>query len=189
MRRVSGLIGLTVVVIALAAPSSARAEGFVTPWFGVNFGNDPADGRSAFGFGASYMGAGVIGAEFDFGYSPSFFGTENDFGHNNVLTAMGNLIVGIPIGGTSGGGIRPYVTGGAGLIRSKIAGLFDDGPSNNDWGINVGGGVMGYFNDHVGIRGDIRYFRNLNNDFIDNPLNLDFGGFHFWRGYFGVVFR
>ena len=28
---------------------------------------------------------------------------------------MGNLIVGVPVGGTHGSGIRPYVTAGLGL--------------------------------------------------------------------------
>ena len=32
-----------------------------------------------------------------FNYSPNFFGTENDFGNNNVMTAMGNIIIGIPL--------------------------------------------------------------------------------------------
>jgi opacity protein-like surface antigen len=136
------------------------------------------------------MGAGIIGGEFDFGYSPSFFGTENDFGNNNVLTGMGNVIVGIPIGGTSGGGVRPYLTGGVGLIRTQIDGLFDevDGVSNNDFGFNLGAGVMGYFNDHVGLRGDIRYFRNLHED-DDSDIDFDLGGFDFWRASIGLVIR
>ena len=45
------------------------------------------------------MGGGIFGAEFNFGYSPSFFGTNNDFGNNSVIDVMGNLIIGIPIGG------------------------------------------------------------------------------------------
>src|SRR5215203_5707997 len=112
MRRVSMIVVLLVAMLGIVSPTQARAEGFVSPWLGVNFGNDPADGRAAYGFGAGYMGAGIFGAEFDFGYSPSFFGNENVFGNNNLLTAMGNIIVGIPIGGTSGGGFRPYATGG-----------------------------------------------------------------------------
>src|SRR5262249_56186713 len=68
------------------------------------------------------MGAGIIGGEVDFGWSPSFFGTQNDFGNNSVLNLMGNVIVGVPIGGTHGSGVRPYVIGGLGLIRPQIAG-------------------------------------------------------------------
>jgi hypothetical protein len=52
-------------------------------------------------FGASlgWMGAGVIGAELDFGYSPNFFENTNgnsnfEFGDSNVTTLMGNVVVG-----------------------------------------------------------------------------------------------
>jgi len=68
------------------------------------------------------MGAGIAGGELDFGYSPSFFGTQNDFGHNTVIDLMANVIVGVPIGGTHGVGVRPFVTGGLGLIRTQIDG-------------------------------------------------------------------
>jgi hypothetical protein len=49
-------------------------------------------GRGTFGVSAGGMGAGVIGGEVDFGYNPSFFGTQNDFGNNSVLNVMRNLI-------------------------------------------------------------------------------------------------
>ena len=71
--------------------------------------------------------------------------TTSDFGSNNVLTAMGNVIIGIPIGGTKGAGVRPYVTGGLGLIRTSYGDLLNfDAVSNNDFGYNLGAGVMGY---------------------------------------------
>jgi hypothetical protein len=38
-------------------------------------------------------------------------------------------------------------------------GLFD--VNSSDFGVNVGGGVIGYLWDHVGLRADIRYFRDL----------------------------
>jgi len=179
---VAGAVGL------VSAPKAARADGFVTPWLGVNFGNDIVDGRAAFGVGAGVMGAGVIGLEANVGYSPSFFGTDNDFGTNTVLDVMGNLIVGIPIGGQHGPGFRPYVTGGLGLIRTQIDGgtVFDVKASNNDFGWNLGAGAMGYFNTHFGLRGDVRYLRNFNGD---NIHNLDFGNLHFWRTSIGIVIR
>src|SRR5262245_57419569 len=122
MRRALKAFVMAAAVALVAAPTQARAEGFVTPWVGSNWGSDIVNGRAAFGVNAGYMGAGVIGGEVDFGYSPSFFGTQNDFGHNTVIDLMGNLIIGIPVGGTHGAGIRPYVTGGIGLIRTQIDG-------------------------------------------------------------------
>jgi opacity protein-like surface antigen len=166
------------------APERAHADGLFTPWIGVNFANDPADGRTSFGFSAAGMGGGVIGGEFDFGYSPNFFGDENDFGDNNVLTVVGNLIVGIPLGGSSGFGFRPYGTAGVGLIRSQADPLNLD-ISSNDFGINAGGGVFLFFGDHVGVRGDLRYFRA---GFDDLDI-FDFDHVDFWRASFGVTFR
>jgi hypothetical protein len=165
MRRAIRLFLLSAATAVVLAPVPARAEGFFSPWAGVNFGNEPSDGRGAFGISAGSMGGGVIGGEFDFGYSPSFFGDQDLFGSNNLMTVMGNLIIGIPIGGQTGGGVRPYATGGVGLIRTDIDGIFEDaGVSENDFGLNLGGGVMGFFGDHFGVRGDLRYFRTINSD-------------------------
>ncbi len=191
MRRTIKVALLSAAVALVCAPIPARADGYVNPWAGVNFGkgSEISNGRASFGVSGGYMGAGIIGGEASFGYSPSFFGTSDEFGTNTVIDLMGNVIVGIPVGGTHGVGFRPYVTGGIGLIRTQLDGgtLFDVKRSENDFGWNAGAGVMGYFNDHVGLRGDLRYFRNFNGnvqDFLDLP-----GEFHYWRGSVGLVIR
>ena len=112
----------------------ARADGWVTPWIGSAFGSSIENGRGTFGVSAGGMGAGVVGGEVDFGYNPSFFGTQTDFGNNSVLNFMGNVIVGVPIGGTHGKGLRPYVVGGVGLIRTQVdanSNLFRPAASDN----------------------------------------------------------
>jgi hypothetical protein len=53
----------------------------------------------------------------------------------------------------------------------------------------LGGGVTGFFTDNVGIRGDLRYFRSLQDNEPDGNLDLGLSGFHFWRGTVGVTFR
>ena len=189
MRRVIKSLVLSAAVAVAMAPAAARAEGYVSPWAGINFGADVEDGRGAFGVNAGAMGGGIFGAEASFGYSPSFFGTENEFGNNTVIDLMGNLIVGIPIGGQSGAGFRPYVTGGIGMIRTQIDGgtLLDVSIADNDLGWNVGAGVMGFFNDHFGLRGDLRYLSNFSDTSLDD---LDFDGtFNYWRASVGVVIR
>src|SRR2546430_16851419 len=103
MRRVMKALIMTAVAAAISTPAIARAEGYVSPWAGVQFGSDVQNGRGSFGVHAGGMGAGIIGGEFSFGFSPSFFGTKTDFGNNTVLDAMGNVIVCVPIGGTHGG--------------------------------------------------------------------------------------
>ena len=68
------------------------------------------------------MGAGIAGFEIDFGYTPNFFeltegDADFDYGDNNLTTLMANLTLGAPIGGQSGIGLRPYASGGVGIIR------------------------------------------------------------------------
>jgi hypothetical protein len=188
-RALQTLLFLTAVAV-VSSPLQAKADGFVSPWTGANFGNSPGDGRAAFGVSAGAMGAGILGGEVDFGYSPNFFGSESVFGNNNVISLMGNVIIGIPIGGTHGPGFRPYLTTGVGLIRTDVDGLVTGtSAGDNDFGWNAGAGVMGYFNDHFGLKGELRYFRNVTDNSSPNDLNLDFGGFHYWRAAVGLVIR
>jgi Outer membrane protein beta-barrel domain len=195
MRRALKALILTAAVGLISAPIQARAEGYVTPWVGANWGsgNNLDNGRAAFGVNAGAMGAGIIGGEVAFGYSPSFFGTENDFGSNTVLDLMGNVIIGIPVGGSHGKGIRPFVTGGVGLLRTQIDGgsLANVSSSNNMFGWNAGAGVMGYFNEHVGLRGDLRYTRGFEDLNTGNTV-VDLDGSNqlkYWRVSAGVVIR
>jgi opacity protein-like surface antigen len=180
------LVGAAVVAL-LWMPAQARAEGYVSPFAGVHFGEDSFENKFVWGADAGFMGAGAIGFEVDFGLAPNVFDETVD---NHVLDLMGNLIVGVPVGGTRGPGIRPYVTGGLGLIQTKISSGLNGVPDfkSNDFGFNLGAGAMGFFSDHVGLRGDVRYFRTLNSN-DDNVLNLDVGSFDFWRASVGVVLR
>jgi hypothetical protein len=192
MRGLKTLI-LATAVACVAAPSQARAEGYASPWAGIAFGTSANNSRGMFGIDAGGMGAGgVIGGEVGFGYSPSFFGTNNDFGHNTVIDLMGNVIVGVPVGGTTGAGVRPFVTGGLGLLRTQIDGgtIARVSSSNNMFGWNLGFGVMGYVADHFGLRGDIRYLRGFE-DLKTGVSTLDLNGnqLHLWRASIGLVFR
>lgn len=194
-----------VMLAALAlvlSPASARADWLFTPNIGTTFGGD-AENREHLTYGASigWMGAGIVGWEADFQYTPEFFEADDDdldlIDSSNVLTFMGNVIVGIPVGGQTGAGIRPFGFVGVGLLQTNV----DSGSSafdidSNEFGFNVGAGVMGFFSDHIGLRGDIRYVRSLTDIEGDND-DLDFddiddigaGDFDFWRVNFGVVFR
>lgn len=195
MKRVIKSLVLVGAVALVLAPMQARADGWVTPWVGSAFGSNIDNGRATFGVSAGGMGAGIIGGEVDFGYNPSFFGTKNDFGNNSVLNLMGNLIVGVPIGGTYGKSVRPYVLAGVGLLRTQLDGntsLFRPSSSDNMFGWDAGAGVMGFFNDHVGLRGEIRYLRGTHDMNESTGINsIDFNGnkLHFWRPSIGVVFR
>lgn len=195
MRGVMKALIVTGAMALVLAPMQARADGFVSPWIGTSFGAGSVfdnNGRTTFGVTAGAMGAGIVGGEVDFGYNPSFFGNKSDFGDNTVINLMGNLIVGVPIGGTHGAGVRPYVTGGVGLLRSQIDGgtFFDVQSHNNMFGWNAGAGVMGYFAQHVGLRGDVRYMRSFE-DTNTGITTIDLNGnqLKFWRASIGVVLR
>ena len=205
------VIAALIAAVSAVSPRTASADWVFTPFLGWNF-NGSADVQGAggttfsdkfekkidYGFSLASMGAGAVGFEIDFGYSPNFFetgtvGSGFDLANDsNVTTLTANAIVGIPIGGQRGGSVRPYIVGGVGLIRSNLgdAGDLFDVQSKNDFGFDVGGGVMGFFNSNVGIRGDIRYFRALQNDEEDNDFDdLSLGSFDFWRGTVGLTFR
>ena len=201
---ITSILALTVFA---AAPAKASADWLFTPYFGVNWGasagftdfagdfEDEFERKMNFGASLSWMGAGALGFEVDFGYSPNFFqNTTGDgdfeFGDSNVTTLMANLKVGAPFGGQSGGGIRPYASGGLGLIKSRIDDADDLFEVNStDWGLNVGGGVAGFFSDKLGVQGDVRYFRSLQDNEPDDEFDVALGSFSFWRGTVGLVFR
>lgn len=191
MQRLKKILAVLVAAAAVSSPALAHADGFISPFLGANFGNNSGNGRMSTGANAGWMGAGVIGAELDFGYAPSFFGNKGTFGSNSVTDVMGNVIVGVPAGGTHGAGVRPYVSLGAGLLRSRLNGVAGGtgAYTNNEAGMNAAVGVMGYMSNHLGLRGDVRYFRNLSDTSTTNSANIDFGSFHFWRASVGIVLR
>ena len=190
MRHVLKVLILSAATAVVLAPTPARADGFFIPFGGVNFGNKPVEGNhSNWGFSAGGMGGGIIGGEFDFGFAPNIF---EESVKNNVLTLTGNLIVGVPVGGQRGAGIRPYLVGGLGYIRShQVASPGFAELNGHDAGFDLGGGVMGFFADHVGLRGDLRYFRTISSDLFDSDANpeLKLGNLDFWRASIGLVIR
>lgn len=200
------ILSVVFAALLLGTPTRASADWLFTPFVGANFGgsadfgefndfDDEFERRVDLGVSFGWMGNGIVGAEVDFGWSPNFFEDTTgpgdfEFGDNNVTTLMANVLVGAPIGGERGPGIRPYATGGIGLVRSRIdGGAFFNDLTANDFGFNVGAGVHGFFNDNVGIRGDIRYFRSLADDDPTDDLDLALSDFDFWRATVGLTVR
>lgn len=188
MKRVNlhRIVAAFVTTAAISVP--ARAETLFTPWVGVNTGTRNVSRVIDFGASVGTTAAGVIGVDFDFGYSPDFFGNSLN---SYVLTTMGNVTVGIPFDRAGAAGIRPYLTGGVGLIRARIESpLPGVSFASNDVGVNFGGGVMGFLGEHVGVRGDLRYIRSLEDNNSTNPFSqFDLTHLHYWRTSFGVVLR
>src|SRR5215831_180585 len=170
-------------VTTLALPARAHAEGFISPLIGFNFGGDAncqtasncEDKRLNFGVGLGAMNA-VVGFEEEFAYARDFFGIRPGLQNSSVLTVMSNFMFTPKVGP-----IRPYVLGGLGLIKTRTefttAALLST--DNNNFGWNVGGGVMVTIVPHVGVRGDIRYFHSFQDlsiaGFALSDSKLDFG--------------
>ncbi len=180
-------VGL-VAALAGVAPADARAQVMITPYGGVTFGGDAPATNLTTGASLTFMGD-VAGFEVDLGYTPDFFDEGGDeivlIGDGNVTTFMGNLVL-----GPGEGVVRPYFVAGVGLARSRrdLGDLFDD-VTTNEWALGIGGGVVGFLSDHVGLRGDVRYIRGLEDPEDDDNPDLQIGKFDFWRATIGVVFR
>jgi hypothetical protein len=189
-----------VAVVGAATPTRASADWLFTPFIGATFGGNAQVGgvgddfkndferKLTYGAALDWMGAGIIGFEADFGYSPNFFGADansdkfNLVGDGNVTTLMGNLVVGAPLGP-----VRPYASGGIGLLKSHVDNTTQFlKASRNDLGYDLGGGVTA--GGKVGLRADLRYFRSLQSNSSDS-IDFSLGSFRFWRGTVGVTFK
>jgi opacity protein-like surface antigen len=124
---------------------------------------------------------GIFGFEEEFAYAPNFFGTSGS--ENAVLTLMSNVLVVIPAGP-----VQPYGLIGVGLVRPHAQLNASSLASNqNALGWDIGGGVNIYFTHAVGIRGDLRHVRTLQDItlgglFTNAPLD-------FWRASAGLTLR
>jgi hypothetical protein len=192
------MIAALAAVAMTLTPTPARADGFFIPFFGVNFGGDSgrefsdAFDTKQFNWGASlgWMGGGVFGFEGDFGFSPDFYGAT-DSGGSNAFTATGNVILGVPLGGQKGFGVRPYGLVGMGVLSSRSDfGIGGSEIDENSVTWSAGGGVMVFFGTHVGIRGDLRYFRTFDDlEILGIPIAQSPGKVDFTRGSIGLALR
>jgi len=168
------------VFLMLGTAAPAHADVTLTPFLGTLFSGTLTNNKVAYGVSLAGMGKGILGAEFDFSWSPHFVQATTLQNAVTEANMTGNLIVGIPIGGTHGASFRPYVLGGGGLLRSsqKKSDFFEPVKAN-DFVWDFGGGAIGTFNTHFGVRGDLRYFRS----------NSASNEYKFWRASAGLAFK
>src|SRR6185312_2319172 len=177
-------IQVAAVLILVGTARPASAQGFVSPFIGYNFGGDSGcpeitnceDKHVNWGLGFGALG-GIVGFEAEVAKTSDFFGSTSNQS-SDVLTFMGNFMLAPKIGP-----IQPYGEAGIGLIRTRVENAGEDG-DENQIGWDIGGGVIAFFNRHVGLRGDIRYFHSfqlLDTSKLPNlPINetkLNFGRF------------
>ena len=159
---------LMAVLVAGAAP--AAAEWQIKPFLGAAFAGDTtivdpdlAVGRPHVMLGATGALLGnVFGLDGDFAYSPGFFQSDaHNVLNSSATTVTGNLVVALPRRLTRYT-LRPYVMGGAGIMRVHIE-EFSGGLSGADTlpAIDFGGGVTGFLTDRVGLSWEVRRFQSV----------------------------
>src|SRR6516165_1420065 len=112
---------LLAFILVAGWAGTARAQGYLAPFIGFNFGGDAncpqiagsQDKRLNFGIGIGRMG-NVFGFEEEFAYAKDFFGTAPTL-NSSVLTVMSNVMF-VP----NIGPIRPYALAGLGLIKTHV---------------------------------------------------------------------
>jgi hypothetical protein len=194
---------------ALGAP--AYADWHLSPFFGlsckgattlVDFEDGATRTHWMFGGTAALLGRGWLGVEGHFLLVPGFF--ENDerslmagaavtglptfspITHSRVTTLMGNVVIAAPLDWNEFG-LRPFVSGGLGLMRARQSG----GPFDvnvNMLGFDVGGGAEGPLSDHTGLRFDVRFMRSLTRP-EQQGITFYAASLRFWTASVGFVFR
>jgi opacity protein-like surface antigen len=175
-------ICILAIALTLGRATEVRAQAFVSPFIGYDFGGDAGcpqitncqDKKLNAGVALGSMGS-ILGFEEELAYAKDFFGNAPGLS-SSVLTLMSNIMVVPAIGA-----VHPYVLGGLGLIKSHrnftTASIFTS--DNNDFGWDLGGGVIVLLGGHLGVRGDIRYFHAFQDltvgGFALGSPKLDFG--------------
>jgi hypothetical protein len=196
----------------LASARPAAAEWQYAPFFGWEFGGHTSfvdsefatdDTHRSFGVTVRRLGAGTFGFEGIALFVPGFFNDPKRHGNDptrpetiDVITSshaaavMGNIVV-TPPRRWNEYGLRPYVSGGFGLLKAYAS----DEPgaiqfSQRLFGANVGGGAVGFLTERTGLRFDLRFFSNVRN--VADTEGVTLGGrkhLRFWVGSVGLVLR
>jgi opacity protein-like surface antigen len=188
-RLLSFVFIMMLVGVALAA--DAEAQSFVSPSFGYNFSGDSGCQAATdcedknWNLGVSFGALGrFLGFEIEVMWEDDFSGDVADQ-TSGVLTGMGNLMLAPRISL-----VQPYGLAGIGLIRTsiedRVAGTSED---ENQIGWTVGGGLIVFLSQHVGLKGDVRYYHAFNalelvGIDLAQDTEIDFG-----RASFGAIFK
>lgn len=195
----------TVVLVAGLLLMSARtyaADRQIRPFIGATFGGgttfvdtEKAIGKAnlAIGVSAAFLGE-VFGTEIDVADAPGFFesGDKHLVIGSRVTTISGNIVVAAPHRLTEYS-LRPYVVGGAGLMRVRTTtslSVFD--VSSVIPALDVGVGAIAFLTNRVGFCWDVRRFQSVGS----NTGNVGNGGLSFgderlsfWRATMAVAIR
>ena len=201
MRPVVDVRALAIAIaFSIAAPASASADWFVTPFLGVKFGGqtsivdlEQAAGQTTFTLGGSVsvLGDGIFGAEVESAYIPGYFERESTgqptIASSYVFDLSGNAIFALPPNFT-GGGLRPYFTAGFGMIHAESVDVqLTFRVRRTMPAITLGGGATGLLTNRVGVRFDVRYLNSIASE--DEFVTGVGRQLSYWRGTIGIGIR
>jgi len=178
------------LLVWILVPSSAAAQGYVSPLIGYDFGGDSGcaeltnceDRNLNWGVSVGSLGS-VLGTELEFAYAKNFFGKIPDV-KSSVLTLMGNGMIAPKFGP-----VQPYWLIGLGLMKTNVefstSSLLETSQNHLAW--DTAGGVIIFFGN-VGIRGEIRHYHSFQ-DFEILGIALGNTKLDFGRAAAGVVFK
>jgi len=195
------LLFLAALLLAvIPGPVSAQPV-LIQPFVGISFGGDTNIldldeatelPKITWGGTVTVVGRGVLGVEGDFSFIPSFFERDTDaelVADSSVVTLMGNVVLALPLSVT-GQSLRPYFSGGGGLMRTRIKDLADIFSSERNLvGINLGGGAIGFFSERVGVRWDVRYFKSVSEPGDTEDVLFGSANLSFWRANMAIVIK
>ena len=174
------VIAAGVFVLTTAAGANAQSSdlmGWITGHLGQAMGGDLRDRRVTPGVSLAVIEDGGIGAELDLARTEGF---ADRFAESSITTLMLNAI------GTSRHPMyKPFGFGGVGIMRVR-ASVFEGVPalSRTALGVNAGGGMLVLFNETIGVRGEVRYFRYVQ----QYPELPAIGALDFWRVSIGATY-
>jgi hypothetical protein len=150
-------------LVTVMLPSAARAQGFISPTYGYNFGGDAgcrtaptAATRTGTGASRSASLGSVVGFEAELTYEGSSPATSNR--RDRVTTLMGNFLLAPRISF-----VQPYGLVGVGAIRTRAR---DDVATDREFrhvdsGWTIGGGLIVFVQKHIGLKADVRYYHSF----------------------------
>jgi opacity protein-like surface antigen len=186
------LIVIAATILVASSARSAAAQTFINPFVGTTLTSPTASGGSSKpGFGAAFGIGKIIGGETEFAYYPELLNNaDNGLAKSKVISYSAGTLIGPTLGR-----VKPYGAIGVGglyLNVTSLASLVIPNPasfSSNYFSVNAGGGVMVFFSNHVGLRGDLRYTKAYGFNLADlQTTGLALDGFDFWRAGIGLAF-
>jgi hypothetical protein len=195
------LLALAALLLALVPTLASAQPVLIQPFAGISFGGetnildlDEATElrKLTWGGTVTVIGRGVFGIEGDFSFIPGFFERDTEaelVSDSQVVTLTGNVVIATPLSWTRQS-LRPYFSGGGGLIRTRIRDLADIFTSNRNLvGIDLGGGLIGFFSERVGVRWDVRYFKSVSDPGDTEDVAYGSASLSFWRANMALVLK